>query len=222
MYRCVNCGVTVKTMTTCCPLCHMSLEGDETGTEQTYPFICAKKSCRVIIESGTSLTIMAIQVLINLLVSPGILWCIPACATVLYSWLIVILARTGRMRNGVTWYYHLLPVSLLMILYNLYVIEAGPVLSWFPTYGLAFCIALFLLINNGWMLYSRRSVFNILPSQLFICILGLIPIYLVLLKVIAFSWANMGTAALSLGTVITVLIIYRTRTRMMLRRYFYT
>lgn len=222
MYRCENCGVTVKTKGTLCPLCQTSLAGDETGAEQTYPVSDAKKSRRLLIESCISLTIIFTQVLVNFLTSPGILWCIPSCATVLYSWLIVVLARTGRMRTGITWYYHLLPVTFLMILYNWYIIEAGPVLSWYPTYGLALCIVLSLLINSGWMLFSRRSAFNILPSQLLFCVLGLIPISLALFSVIAFSWASVGTATLSLVTFTSILIIYRMRMWRMLRRHFYS
>jgi hypothetical protein len=222
VYHCTGCGVTVKTKVALCPLCRKPLHGDEAGTEQSYPASDAKKSRRLLIECLITLTVILTQVLVNFLASPGILWCIPSCATVLYSWLIVILARKGRLRGGIAWYYHLPPVAFLLILYSLYIIEAGQALSWYPTYGIAFCIALSLLINNGWMLVSRRSAFRILPSQLFLCVVGLIPILLALFSVIAFTWASIGTASLSLATFAAILIIYRARIRRTLRRYFYT
>lgn len=222
MLNCEKCGVTVRTKATACPLCHAPLAGDMAGTEWTYPAVNLKKSRRLLMESLISLTILFVQVLVNLLTTPYILWCIPSCAAVLYSWLIVILARTGRMRKGVAWYYHLLPVAALLILFNLYVIGAGNGLSWFLTYGYAFGIALPMLINNGWILLSRRSVYNILPSQLFTCILGLVPISLALFSVIAVTWASIGAASLSFATVAAVVLIYRTRIFRALRRYFFT
>jgi len=221
MYQCKQCGVTVKTESIHCPLCHSLLDGDPSNTEQTYPMFQARKEHRLQIEGFAAFIMIIAHVMINLIVTPALLWCIPSCATVLYFWLLVVLNRKGRMRHGITGKYHLLPVTALLILYNLYVNEAGPVLSWYPTYGLAFCLALSLLINNGWMLLSRHCAFDILPSQIIISILGMIPVYLVVIRVIAFSWASVGTAALSLGTLVFILIVYRARTKMLLQSYFY-
>lgn len=222
MLYCKHCGVNVQTKATACPLCRAPLTGDMAGTERTYPVSKLRKSRRLLMESLISLTILFTQVLVNLLTTPLFLWCIPSCATVLYSWLVVILARTGRMRRGVTWYHHLLPVTGLLILFNLYIIGAGNGLTWYLTYGYAFGIAFPLIINNGWILLSRRAAHNILPSQIFTCVLGLVPISLALFSVVAVTWASIGAASLSLATVVVTVIIYRARVLTSLRRYFFT
>jgi hypothetical protein len=182
----------VKTEAALCPLCHTLLLGDNKETERTYPAFHAKREYRLLIEACVALLMIISHVIVNLLVSPQVLWCIPSCATVAYFWLLVVLTRKGWLRHGITWKYHLLPVTVLLVLYNLYVNGAGPAISWYPTYGLAFCIALSLLINNGWMLLARHAAFDILPSQFILSILGMVPVCLAILRVIAFSWANIG------------------------------
>ena len=221
MYQCKECGVTVKTLSTRCPLCHGPLQGDPAGAERSYPVYRARKMRRVWTECCVTGGIMGFHILLNLFVSPQVLWCIPFCATVVYSWLLVALDRKGVLRHGITWTYHLLPITVLLMLYNLYTNGGGPALSWFPTYGIAFCIALSLLINYGWILVSRRSALDVLPSQLMISIAGLITVLLVILRVIAFTWACVGTGVLSLATLAFILIAYRARTRAMLQSYFH-
>lgn len=221
MYQCNQCGVTVKTAATRCPLCHGLLDGGPAGTERSYPACSPRKTRRFWTEFGVIAAIMGFHVLLNLFVSPQVLWSIPFCATVAYSWLLVALDRKGVLRHGITWTYHLLPITALLMLYNLYTNGGGPALSWFPTYGIAFCIALSLLINYGWFFLSRRSALDVLPSQLIISIAGLIPVLLVVLRVIAFTWACVGTAVLSVATLLFILLAYRTKTRTMLQSYFH-
>ena len=221
MKHCLACGITVQTTAVACPLCHTPLAGDASATQQTYPTFQPKKVHRLLLEGGIAFFLITLHVVLNLFILPNLLWCIPLCATVLYSWMLLILRRKGKLRRGITWKYHLLPVTVLLILYNLYMNEAGPVLSWYPTYGLAFCIALCLLINHGWMFFSRRSALDIIPSQLIISLLGMVPIYLVLVRVITFSWASVGTAALSVITLVSLLVLYRANIRAMLKHYFY-
>lgn len=221
MYHCTKCGVTVKTQAAVCPLCRGALHGDGEGAEQTYPKAAEKRNRRLLVECVISLALMLIQVLVNYLTTPHVYWCIPACITVLYSWLLVVLVRTGRMRRGITWYSHLLPVALLVLLFSVYIMRSGAVPGWYLTYGIAFCISLSLLINNGWILIHRRSAFDILPSQVILCLLGFVPVCLALFKVIVFSWANAGTAMLSLATVAGILFLYRSRSKTALRRYFF-
>jgi len=221
VYCCQQCGVTVKTAAAHCPLCHAPLNGDNCGTERTYPEFEPKKDRRLLAEGCIALAIILAHIVINLFVTPGLMWCVPSCATVIYSWLLVVLARKGKLRHGIGWKYQLAPVAVLLILYNLYVNRAGPVLTWYPTYGLSFCLALSLLINYGWMLVSRRSALDILPSQLIISVLGIVSFCLVLLRVIAFSWASVGTAALSAGTLIFSLVLCRTKAPAALQSYFH-
>ncbi len=221
MLYCRKCGVTVKTRAERCPLCRAPLHGDDAGTEQTYPKAVDKRNRRLLVECAISLSLVLIQVLVNYLATPHVYWCIPASVTVLYSWLLVVLVRTGRMRRGITWFSHLLPVALLVLMFALYIMRSGAVPGWYLTYGIAFCISLSLLINNGWILIHRRSAFDILPSQVILCVLGFVPVCLALFRVIVFSWANAGTAILSLMTVGGILFLYRSRSKTALRRYFF-
>ena len=213
MQYCTDCKIHISTRTNQCPLCHKSLPDTlDYDVTQTYPdFIPLnkKKSRFVKVVSLTASVLILSSVLVNWLNWRGKLWCVIFSAHVLYIWLLGLLTFKKSVHSGLKLMTHAIAMTLLLVIINMFPYNTETIsrVSWAVSYTMPVIIIFFIItIDVIIILKKKQNLRNYLLYQFSLCIIGFIPLILVLCGVAQPIYPGIIAAVCSYLTIIGLFI----------------
>ena len=207
MQYCETCKVSISTKTKNCPLCHAPLPScEDAALEQTYPdFSPLKRRSRflALLYSALCLAVILICVLVNLLAWNGHLWSALVAAPVLYVWLCGLITFRKRAHLGLKLMAHAIGIVSLLVVINTFTDSQRIVshVSWAVSYTMPFIFIGFILLINVLMARKRNTLRDYVLYQISLCVIGFIPLLLVLLGVAQPAYPSIIAAACSALTI---------------------
>lgn len=207
MQYCEACKVSVSTQTKKCPLCHAPLpEREDAQLEQTYPdFAPLKRRSRILtlLYSGICLFAIVTCALVNLLTWSGHLWSALVAAPVLYVWLCGLITFRKRVHLGLKLMAHAVGIVLMLVVINSFTDSERIVshVSWAASYTMPFIFIGFILAINVLMARKRHTLRDYAISQISLCVIGFIPLLLVLLDAAQPAYPSIIAAVCSALTI---------------------
>lgn len=207
MQYCEACRVRISTQTDTCPLCHAPLPAREgLLLEQTYPdFAPLKRRSRLLALwfSLACLFSIAVCALINLLTWNGSLWSALVAAPVLYVWLCGLITFRKRAHLGLKLMAHAIGIALLLVAINTFSDSRRVVshASWAVAYTMPFVFIGFILSINVLIARRLQTLRDYVLYQISLCVIGFIPLLLVLLDVAQPVYPSIIAAACSALTI---------------------
>lgn len=189
MQYCPSCKVNISTQTDKCPLCHQVLpKTDAKDLKQTYPayeLIRNKRHRWAKIISIVAVGVIALSVLFNFLFWHGHLWCVPVSAAILYVWLVGLLSAKRSVFLGLKLLAHAIFLPALLLVFNVFTDNAQMVvdITWGISYAMPAIFLLFIFMIDVLMIYSKHTVQEYLLAQLSLCVIGFVPLILVLVGI---------------------------------------
>lgn len=121
MQFCPNCGVHVAGDKCCCPLCKGRLEGTGAPETEVFPPLCAlRRPERMVMAVMTAvcIAVSVICVVVNMLASPRVWWCLFVVAGLACAWLVTKVGLSYRkdVMQNIGW--ETLLVSALSVLWD--------------------------------------------------------------------------------------------------------
>jgi hypothetical protein len=205
--------VRVSTVTDRCPLCHRSLaEQQDNAARHTYPVEqpLQKKSISLArLVSLSAICLILLSLIINWMAWDGWLWSVIISAHVLYLWLVGWLTLNKGVHPGLKLMTHALSITLLLVIVN--VLSRSNVtisrISWAVSYTMPIIFIGFITLIDIIILRKKHNLRDYMLYQLSLCVIGFIPLVLVLTGVARPVWPSVITAALA-GLTILGLIIW--------------
>ncbi|HWS28678.1 MAG TPA: DUF6320 domain-containing protein [Clostridia bacterium] len=204
---CETCKVSISTKTDICPLCHEKLPArQDAKLVETYPdFAPFKRRSRLLalIFSGVCALIIVVCVLVNLLTWNGHLWSALVTAPALYVWICGLITFKKRIHLGLKLMAHAIGIASMLVAINTFSGSAQIVThaSWAVSYSMPFIFIGFILAINVLMIRKRHTLRDYVISQISLCVIGFIPLLLVLLGVAQPIYPSILAAACSALTI---------------------
>lgn len=213
MARCENCLVNIDMQATRCPLCGAPITGAE-ALPPAYPPPPPEPTKTSWLYRWFALAVfvtIGVLVLSNLLSPGGGLWCIPVGGTVLYVWALGVMTFNKRLHRGVKVIAHALALTALVILYNLFISgeHVAHQVTWAVSYVMPFIFIAFSLYISVQMLCHKQDLRGYMLYQVALCVIGFIPLLLVLLGAAAPIWPSIVAASCAYFTLMCLVIFAR-------------
>lgn len=215
MLYCPNCKVNISTQTDKCPLCHQALPKTDTkDLKQTYPSYELIKNRRVRWAKGISIAsvvVIALSVLFNLLFWNGHLWSVLVSASVLYAWLLGLLTFKRSLFVGIKLLAHAVFLPLLLLIFNAFADDAQVVVNvtWGISYAMPAIFLLFIFVIDALMIEKRHTMQEYILVQLSLCVIGFVPLILVLVGLAEPIYMSIAVAIVAGITVLGLILFAR-------------
>ena len=215
MSICHDCLVHIRDDEPHCPLCGGPLDGGE-GLRQERPFPDFepkkrrdKKLARAV--GKAALLLMITSAGINMMIFSQTLWSVVFSSFVLYIWLLGLLTFRRTAHPGLKLTAHAIAMPLLMVVINTF--SSGDKtfarLSWAVSYGMPIVLLVFIVVINIIMYRHRQNLRNYLLYQLSLCIIGFVPLILVLAGVAQPIAPSIIAASCSFLSILALLLFSR-------------
>ncbi len=210
MRYCNACQINISTLTDRCPLCHQPLPKDDdqcmTKTYPPYAQFAGGKRKLIMTAVITSLVLLAAAVFLNILTWNGNLWCAIFSGCLIYAWFLALVVFKKRIHLAFKLVTHAIVISLLMIIINIFDHEHTTVshVSWAVSYAMPIifsCSILAILIGIAGKKQTHHDFFLYLLT---LCVIGFIPLILVLCDVARPLHLSIITAGWSFITIVCV------------------
>lgn len=228
MQYCTKCKISISSKTDRCPLCHKILPDiSNQDTTQSYPdfeIIIKKHSKLVKAISFTSIFLIILSVAINLVTWNGNLWCVIFSACVLYAWLLGLFTFNKRAHLGQKLMIHAIVIPLLLIIINTFAYSTYTMnqVTWAVSYAMPITFICFILVANCIMIKRHQNRHDFLLYQLFLCVIGFVPLTLVLSGVARPILPSIIAAGCSYFTIIGLVVFAKRIIKLEFRRKFHT
>lgn len=215
MRYCDECRIDIPDLQTSCPLCHKSLaaaEGQEIG--KAYPeFEPRKRRDRKLFKtlSKTALLLIFSSAIINMMIASQTLWSAIFSAFVLYFWLLGFLTFKRAAHPGLKLMAHAIAFPLLLVVINTFASNTKTFtrVSWAVSYAMPIILICFILVINLLMYRRRQNMRNYLLYQLSLCVIGFVPLILVLSGVAKPIQPSIVAASCSFLSILALLVFSR-------------
>jgi hypothetical protein len=212
MQYCGDCKIRISSKTDRCPLCHNTLPHTNQGGTADYPaFEPIKTGNRKLVKRISIIVcaLIVLSVLANWLTWNGSLWCVLSSACVLYAWGAGLLTFSKRIHLGWKLTAHAIALPLLLIVFNTFAYNTETIheITWAISYGMPMIFICFIIAINIIMIRWRQKLRDYLLYQLTLCVVGFVPIILVLSGITQPMWPSIIAAVGSYCT-IAGLVIY--------------
>ena len=212
MAYCSDCKISVSGEAARCPLCQKELK-DEHSVGAEYPgFEPIKQRRKLLVKaiSLSALTLMTVSVAYNLLTWHGDIWCVVFSACVLYVWGLGLLTFNKRVHLGWKLTAHALAIPLLLVVINVFAssVETVSRVSWAVSYTMPAIFIGFIITINFIIFKWRQKRRDYLLYQLALCVIGFVPLILVLSGVAQPVFPSIAAAGCSFLTIIW-LVLYQ-------------
>lgn len=220
MSRCNNCKIQITDETDKCPFCQCVLEKDEGKVEDKYPQAwVAVRKFHLLENIVLFLSILAEAVLvyINYTVTPFFAWCLIVGLVLLYANVVLRLAVIGK--SGYMF------KTICLVLTAIVMLIAIDYLTGYNRWSLNYVMpAGILFMDIGilvLMIVNHRNWQSYMMAQLFTIILSIIPIILLAIGEVTFSYLTVIAFAVSVFIFLGTLIIGDQRAKTELKRRFH-
>ncbi len=213
MARCERCNVSIGMHATRCPLCGEPVSGAE-FLPAAYPPPPPEPPKQSWLYRWFALGVfvsIGIAALINLLSPGGGFWFIPFAGTMIYVWALGVMTFNKRLHRGVKLTTHAVALTGLVILYNLFANgeRTAHRVSWAISYVMPFILIAFSLYISVQMLCHKQDLRGYMLYQIALCVIGFIPLLLVLLGVASPIWPSIVAASVAYLTLLLLVIFAR-------------
>lgn len=209
MQYCPDCKIHISTKTDRCPLCHKSLpDACDQDVTKTYPdFVPLKKKSRRLVKFVSLIAIILIfsSVIINWATWSGRLWSVVFSVHVLYFWLLSLISFKKTVHLGLKLMTHAIALTLLLVIINMFAdsIDTISRVSWSVSYAMPIIfIGLIIAIDIIVIFNKKQNLLDYLLFQFSLCVIGFIPLLLVLCGVAQPIYPGIIAAACSFLTLI--------------------
>jgi hypothetical protein len=193
-------------------LCHRSLaEQQDKAARRTYPVERPRQKKNNSLARFVSLSAICLILLslcINWATWDGWLWSIIFSVHILYLWLVGWLTLKRSVHPGLKLMTHALSITLLLVVVN--VLSQSNVIisriSWAVSYTMPIIFIGFITVIDMIMLKKKHNLRDYLLYQLSLCVIGFIPLILVLTGVARPVYPSVIAAALAGLTIFGLLI----------------
>lgn len=212
MLFCQKCKVKVSTLTSRCPLCSGPLEKlDDNPLTLSYPPYQNTKY-RIVtwfrILSFVVMLAIFVVTLVNLLLTSKIYWFIIVDSCLIYIWLACLITFKIRNRWGLKLFLHALMIIALLIVINAVMepAESSSPITWALSYGMPIISMTFIALIVIIMLIKRQTRREFMIHLLLLCIIGFVPLILVLFDLVQPIILSIVSASLSYATLLGLVI----------------
>ncbi|MHB1452399.1 MAG: DUF6320 domain-containing protein [Saccharofermentanales bacterium] len=215
MKYCEDCRIHVPGNALDCPLCHRSMAIlDDKDNGAIYPdFEPRRRRDRKLVKafSKTALLLIFSSVIINMMISSETWWSAIFSAIVLYIWLLGLLTFKRAAHPGLKLMAHAIAMPLLLVVINTFASNTKTFtrLSWAVSYAMPIIILCFILVINIMMYRRRQNLRNYLLYQLSLCVIGFVPLILVLSGVAKPIQPSIIAASCSFLSILALLLFSR-------------
>lgn len=212
MQYCTDCKISISSKTDRCPLCHKELPyAEQEGAAEAYPgFEPLKAKNRKLAKTISTIacSLIAFSVLANMLTWNGSVWCVPFTACVLYAWGGGLLTFSKRIHLGWKLTAHAIAIPLLLVIFNTFAYNTETIheITWAVSYGMPFIYICFIITIDSIVVLWRQKLRDYLLYQLTLCMIGFIPLILVLSGVTQPMWPSIIAAGCSYATIIGLIL----------------
>lgn len=210
MQACNKCKIRIITKTNKCPLCGRKIAIDNDAVE-TYPRYRKLKDKYRKVASIISIiapTLIIISVVLNLLAFKNNYWSVLFSVCVIYFWLLGLLTFNRKTHLGLKLLAHAVTIPLVLIMMNIFATTSRAVndITWAISYATPLIILSFM-ITISFMMIRRKQRFKDYLLYLFaLCLMGFIPLGILLFGVAKPLYPSVITALYSYMTIIYLVI----------------
>ncbi len=214
MSYCPDCKISTASDLVRCPLCQSELPDCACSLETSaYPgFEPVKLRRRMLMKAVSllALTLIAASVFLNIITWREDVWCVVFSACVLYAWGPGLLTFNKRVHLGWKLTAHAVAIPLLLVVINVFSSSAVTVsrVSWAVSYTMPAIFIGFIITINFIIIRWKQKRRDYLLYQLSLCVIGFIPLILVLSGVAQPVFPSIAAAGCSFATIIW-LILYQ-------------
>jgi hypothetical protein len=213
MQVCNKCKVKISSKTNICPLCRSKIEIDEKNVSVYPKYIPHANKYKYVkqIISIISIIIIATSILLNILVIQTSYWSILVSACVLYFWGLGLISFNKKINLGLKLMLQALTIPLILILMNAFATNSYITnkITWALSYATPFIILCFIFTINFIITQRKQLLKDFLLYQLALCIMGFIPLIILLFKVAEPLYPSIITALCSYTVIIYLVAKYR-------------
>lgn len=212
MQYCTACKLHISSRTQRCPLCQASLPvTQDLEATQTYPvFIPRQKTNKWLTKSVSVTAVMLIlsSALTNWATWNGHLWGVAITAFAIYIWLTALITFKRGIHPGVKLMTQAMALTLLLVVIDMFAFGTEIITraSWSVGFAMPFVFIGGIIAINVVMVRNKQTIRDYLLYQLVLCVVGIIPLVLVLFVVAQPLWSSVIAASCSLLTLIGLLI----------------
>ncbi len=211
MQYCEKCKVSISTKTNICPLCHNRIKIDEKAkiTYLDYEPLKDKYTKTAIIISSIAPFLIVASLVLNLFVFKSSYWSVIAIAGIIYFWLLGLLTFNKRINMPVKLIAHVITISLILIIINMFASKELVIknITWAISYAIPLVIFTFTAFINFIMFTTKQRLKDFLLYQLVLCLLGFIPLIILMWGIAKPLYPSILTAFYSYSTIL-YLIVY--------------
>jgi hypothetical protein len=211
MQYCEKCKVSISTKTNICPLCHNRIKIDEKAkiTYLDYEPLKDKYTKTAIIISSIAPFLIVASLVLNLFVFKSSYWSVIAIAGIIYFWLLGLLTFNKRINMPVKLIAHVITISLILIIINIFASKELVIknITWAISYAIPLVIFTFTAFINFIMFTTKQRLKDFLLYQLVLCLLGFIPLIILMWGIAKPLYPSILTAFYSYSTIL-YLIVY--------------
>lgn len=187
---------------------------DDQDTDEVYPdFEPRKRRDRKLIKvfSKTAVLLIFSSVIINMMISSETWWSAIFSSFVLYIWLLGLLTFKKTAHPGLKLMAHAIAMPLLLVVINSFASNTRTFtrVSWAVSYAMPIIIICFILVINIMMYRRRQNLQNYLLYQLSLCVIGFVPLILVLVGVAKPIQPSIIAASCSFLSILALLLFSR-------------
>ncbi len=214
MSYCPDCKINTAADLVRCPLCQNELQDCACSLETgAYPGFEPVKLRRRMLMKAVSLlavTLIAASVFLNIITWRDDVWCVVFSACVLYAWGPGLLTFNKRVHPGWKLTAHAVAIPLLLVVINVFSSSAVTIsrVSWAVSYTMPAIFIGFIITINFIIIRWKQKRRDYLLYQLSLCVIGFIPLILVLSGVAQPVFPSIAAAGCSFATIIW-LILYQ-------------
>ena len=215
MKYCEHCRVSIPGKERNCPLCHQNLpmQEDQDNTEAYPEFEPRRRRDKKMVKaySKTALLLIFSSIIINMMISSETWWSAIFSAFVMYIWLLGLLTFKRAAHPGLKLMAHAIAMPLLLVVINTFASNTKTFtrLSWAVSYAMPIIIICFILVINIIMYRHRQNLRNYLLYQLSLCVIGFVPLILVLSGVAKPIQPSIIAASCSFLSILALLLFSR-------------
>ncbi|MFA5602869.1 MAG: DUF6320 domain-containing protein [Bacilli bacterium] len=210
MEYCDRCKININTKTNICPLCHNRIKIDK-DAKITYPLyepLKDKYTKTAIIISSIAPFLIVLALVLNLFVIKSSYWSVIAIAGIIYFWLLGLLTFNKRINMPVKLIAHAITISLILLIINMFASNELVIknITWAISYAIPLLIFTFIAFINFIMFNTKQKLRDFLLYQLVLCLLGFIPLVILIWGIAKPLYPSILTAFYSYSTILYLIV----------------
>lgn len=209
MEYCDDCKVNISTKTNICPLCHKKIKIEKDAID-TFPAYEPLKN--IYTKTATIISLIApflivVSLFLNLFIIKTSYWSVIAIVGIIYLWLLGLITFNRKIRIQTKIIAHAITIPLVLVAINAFasnelIIER---VTWAISYAVPLIIFCFIAFINFIMIRTKQNFREYLLYQFTLCLIGFVPLIILLFGVAKPIFPSLVTAIYSFWTIFNLI-----------------